>query len=366
MSDIARLLEVIERRIVFSLLSHEANHQYQEGAVAKFELKRYLPHILRISQAYVEHSPQNTLSSPISNTDAATAYALYYSSLNASKILHLLHQLPEDRIPTRVLDIGCGPGTVGLALQEYYHKAPLELSCVESSGAMRAVASRLLQTNNNDATRICAPFPSLDKVPDNTFDMIVLANVLAEMSEDTAKSTLEYCVERLEKNGILLLLEPGQQAHTRRLMGLRDWLLSSYEELTPLFPCFRADPCPMLQVSDSDWCHGSIEWKQPPLHRQLDGLLGFNKHRIKYSALILQQGGDLAAGTRVITPTKKTRYGYESLVCNKTFYGITRLAKKNRSPDTRAFEKARVFDHLDISEPLTSELASGKARNESK
>lgn len=361
MSDIARSLEAIERRIVSSLLSPDGIRQYEEGAVAKLELKRYLPHILRISQAYVEHSPQNTLSSPIPNTDAATAYALYYVSLNACKILYLLHQIPEGYTPRRVLDIGCGPGTVGLALQEYYQEAPPDLFCVESSGPMRAIASRLFKAHDNRATMIGAPYPSLDKVPENTFDMIVAANVLAEMSEDTAKTTLRYCIERLDKKGILLLLEPGQQAHTRRLMGLRDWLLSSYEGLTPIFPCFRADPCPMLQVSESDWCHGTIEWKQPPLHRQLDGFLGFNKHRIKYSALILQQAGALATGARVITPTKKTRYGYEGTLCGKTFYGITRLAKRNRSPSTRAFEKARVFDHLDLPEPLTSELVSGKA-----
>ena len=362
MSDIARFLEVIERRIVSSLLSPEANRQYREGAVAKLELTRYLPHILRISQAYVEHSPQNTLSSPIPNTDAATTYALYYLSLNACKILNLLHQLPEDRTPTRVLDIGCGPGTVGLALQEYYREAPLELSCVESSSSMREIASRLFEMSGTSETKVCSLYPSLDRVPENTFDMIVAANVLAEMSDDTAKSTLRYCIERLDKKGILLLLEPGQHAHTRRLMGLRDWLLSTYEELAPIFPCFRADPCPMLQVSDSDWCHGTIEWKQPPLHRQLDGFLGFNKHRIKYSALILQQAGALATGARVITPTKKTRYGYESVLCSRTFYGITRLAKKNRGPSTRAFERARAFDHLYLAEPLTSELAGTKGR----
>lgn len=348
MSKILRALEAIERHIVSSLLSPEANRQYREGAIAKAELQKYLPHILRISQAYVEHTPQNTLSSPISNTEVATAYALYYTSLNACKILHLLHQLSESPIPSHILDIGCGPGTVGLALWEHWRDASFKIRGVETSAPMRTIASRLFQTRNSSITKRFGLSPTLSAVPEGAFDMIFAANVLAEMSEETAKSTLTYCIERLNKRGMLVLLEPGQQAHTRRLMGLRDWVLSNHQDLIPIFPCFRADPCPMLQESESDWCHGTIEWTQPPLNRQLDDLLGFNKHRIKYSALIFQRDGTLGSGARVLTPTKKTRYGYESLLCSEAFYGITRLAKKDRTTSTRGFEKARVFDHLDL------------------
>lgn len=113
----------------------------------------------------------------------------------------------------------------------------------------------------------------------------------------------------------------------------------------------------MLRSSETDWCHGTIEWHQPRLNAQLDGLLSFNKHRIKYSAFLFQRGGALREGIRVITDPSKERMGVTATVCGRDMYGPLRIRKGRRSENNRALEKASVFDRLLISSMQLGDLA---------
>lgn len=346
-------LTIVEQHLVSTLLSTAAQTQYKLGDIAKRELKPYVDLLHTISSAYVSHESGNRLTSPIDSQLAAAAYALYYTPINAAKILYLLSRITFQHRSPRVLDFGSGPGTAGLTLLTTV-ASPISLTCIERSSSMRTVARQLLSsfssqglTNSEliahklDELIIQDSLAGLNK---GTFDLVIAANVFAELEETSAKETLDDLARLVSASGFLILLEPGQQAHTRRLMALRDYLLQGDASLTPVFPCLRNDPCPMLKASQSDWCHGTLEWNQPPLSRQLDDILGFNKHRIKFSAFIFQRGASLAPGLRVLTPPNKTRAGIEALVCGNEVYGIARVPKGMRSEKTRRFERAKVYD----------------------
>jgi ribosomal protein RSM22 (predicted rRNA methylase) len=342
-------LAKIEQLIVSELLSSQTQQQYASGDVAKRELAPYVKALQLISAAYLSHESGSKLTSPIDSQTAAAAYALYYTPINAAKLIHCLPLLHVNHRPLRVLDLGCGPGTAGLALRACL-TMPIALTCVEHSSHMRTLARQLLSS--------CRNIPPLEGLTihsslreiratlatDNYFDLVIAANVFAELEYNQAVETLDTLAQLVATDGTLVLLEPGQPHHTRRLMALRDRVTTNHQRLTPVFPCLRADPCPMLAQSSSDWCHGVLEWQQPPLHRQLDQLLGFNKHRIKFSCFIFRDGAPLGTGLRVLTPPEKSRGGVAALVCGKDTYGISRVPKRPRSEATRAFEKARVFD----------------------
>ena len=372
-------LDQIELHIANHLLSKEAKAQYAAGKVAKRELEPFVEALRKISEHYVHHTVGTRLASPITSHTYAGAYALYYSAINAAKILHLLPKIPSLELlgthdlalpltehhpsPTphqiSVLDLGCGPGTAGLALLSSLAQS-INLTCIESSTPMRSLAESLL-TSFSSVGRLASfsSVASFQALKAGTFDLVIAANVLAEMEENEARLIVEQLTARLTPRGALLLLEPGQQLHTRRLMRLRDHILSTHKEMVPIFPCLRADACPMLTASESDWCHGSLDFKQPKLNAQLDELLGFNKHRIKYSSFIFQRGGVLLDGVRVLTEPEKTRAGVEALVCSKDTYGLVRVAKRERGVETRAFEKASVFDRLLFSVPCVGETPPG-------
>ena len=117
----------------------------------------------------------------------------------------------------------------------------------------------------------------------------------------------------------------------------------------------------MLVSSETDWCHGSLEgagkdFDSSKLVGQFDELLGYNKHRVKYSALILQASGSTPSGYRVMRDAEVTRRGIEVLLCGHDFYGTSILSKKLVRDSNRALRKARQFDRILIDPPATAEL----------
>lgn len=349
-------LEKIENYLVSQILSPEGLSQYRAGKVSKSELNPFVVELEAISRCYVGHGVGEKLSSPIRSDRSAEAYALYYTILNAAKVLHvapLLSDLPES---ISVLDFGCGPGTVGLALLSGLSKS-FSLTCVEQSKPMQSVARRLLSGFAAEAHPL--KLSIMDGLPQEVgerFDLVVAANALAELSDETAEDMVVRLVERVAENGYLLVIEPGQLPHTRRLMSLRDSVLLNHVEMVPQFPCTHRDLCPMLGSSVTDWCHGTLDWTQPRLHAQLDSLLSFNKHRIKYSAFLFRRGGVLKQGARLVTEPKKTRLGVETTLCAKGLYGLVRIRKGERSDGNRALEKASVYDRLLFSELKVGDL----------
>jgi ribosomal protein RSM22 (predicted rRNA methylase) len=349
-------IEKLEEYLAKQLLSAKAYAQYRTGDVSKSELSPFAAELRKISQAYVTHAVGGRLDSPIHGTIAAEAYALYYTIINAAKIVHLVPLMSFKETAISMLDVGCGPGTAGLALLAA-GVASLNLTCVEQSGPMRVVAERLLSGWSGEAKIDRMHMKgSLGAISQDSFDLVVAGNVLAELEENESVSTLRDLVSRVSEGGYLLLLEPGQQLHTRRLMAIRDIVCVDYPELVPQFPCLRSDPCPMLLASSTDWCHGTIEWRQPKLNAQFDDLLSFNKHRIKYSAFLFQRGGTLKDGVRVLSNPSKERAGIETLLCGKDLYGISRIRKGSRSEFNRPLEKASVFNRLTLSSPCVGDL----------
>jgi SAM-dependent methyltransferase len=339
-------LETIEQHLVSTLLSPEGQAQYQKGAVGKAEILGFTASIKALSEGYTQHVVGARKLSSISVGRDAAAYALYYVPINAAKVLHISPLINPTKQHIRVADFGCGPGTLALALLAS-SSSTFDFTLIEKSPHMLSLAERLITTWT--ATEARGLVQSCSEIPTQncgSYDLVCAANSLAELSDKHMLDTVRKLRALLAPNGTLVLLEPGQFLHTRRLMSVRDTLLEENPSLMPLFPCTRRDPCPMLSTSPTDWCHGTIEWQQPPLHAQLDAILGFNKHRIKYSAFIFQDGGTMHTGYRVITPARKDAQGTESLLCGPNHYGVVRIKKGARNAGNRPLEKAVWFERL--------------------
>jgi ribosomal protein RSM22 (predicted rRNA methylase) len=357
-TSLTAALKAIEELLVSSILPRSAQEQFAQGAISHATLEPYVTAIKAISDAYTSHTVGSALSQPVRVERDAEAYALYYLLINAAKVCTLLSEisLPSE---ARVLDFGCGPGTGTLATLATT-ASRLTIECVENSGAMRKVASRLV-SNWPDTARISSlqVRDTFSATPDKPFDLIIAANVFAELAENDAATLLNSLAQSLAPKGYLLLVEPGQLSHTRRLMQLRDTLMASFKEVVPLFPCCRTDACPMLASSETDWCHGTIHWERTALIRQLDKLLSFNKHRIKYAGFVFQKGGILRSGYRVVLPSVKSRLGVGTGLCGSSYFGPVLIRKRDRTPETRPLEKADVFELVTLSKTPGRELPSG-------
>jgi len=94
----------IEEHLVDSILSAEAKRQYGLGDVSTKELLPFVNLLREISAAYVSHETGQKLPSPISSNNAAKAYALYYTPVNAAKVAHLLNYVTIKSEKIRALD----------------------------------------------------------------------------------------------------------------------------------------------------------------------------------------------------------------------------------------------------------------------
>ena len=112
--------------------------------------------------------------------------------------------LPED---ARILEIGCGTGHNFAMLRHFGH-----IDAVEVDGAARAIASRRLGHAVGSA-----PLPELTGIPDRSYHLVALLDVLEHVDEDRA--ALESIARKLAPGGRILVSVPAYQ-----------WLWSAHDE----------------------------------------------------------------------------------------------------------------------------------------
>ncbi|MCO6431091.1 MAG: methyltransferase domain-containing protein [Deltaproteobacteria bacterium] len=348
----ARDLAALETLAVEVLFGPAAAEKFSSGKLPNSLLSPYADALKKLSQNYV--APRTRSLKEISAKIEAEAYALYFLPINFAKFDFLLRQAElEISFIRSVLDLGCGPGTATMAGLAAGLSGAV-VCAVDHSRQMREIAAKLLPHWNTTGNEI----QITESVPRNRhFDLIMAGNVLGELSLDEQFSQLMSLASSLGEGGILIVLEPALMANTRNLMHLRDLILRSDTQLCPLFPCTRKDDCPMYSQSTNEWCHGALRWKEPSLVKQLDHLTGFNKHRIKYSALILCRGGSLKSGYRVVAPPKKSKRGRTLRLCGPGYYGERVLAGKDRTASNKPFERAQLYDRIQIE--IVSEESDG-------
>ena len=122
----------------------------------------------------------------------------------------------------------------------------------------------------------------------------------------------------------------------------------------------------MSRESPSDWCHGTLEgmgadFESFQLVQQFDALLEFNKHRIKYSALVLAANQALFPGYRVIGKPSQVTRGIEATICGADFFGRVRLPKSCLNDSNRALKKAGIYSLLQITPKPGAKLTESHA-----
>lgn len=354
--ELSAITAQIEQRVASRLLPCELAAQFEQGKISKHGLADWAKRIQRLSDDYVRGTP-----APIRSQEDAKAYASYYLPINLFKILRLLDEIPADfhSRQLRILDYGCGPGTGAIAALQTF-PAISELHLVDASPCMLEVARSLLP-----ACGECCSGTVTFTDPhtlQGSYDLIIAANVFNELGPQAQTELCTRLTNALSPGGAILFLEPALHSQTRRLLELRDYALRETPQLKPIFPCTRSDACPMLRKSATDWCHGTLSWETPPLVHQLDEILGFNKHRLKYAALILQLGAVLRNGLRIIGTVQKAKGVSKALACGHEFYGDLMLRKRDRTEQNRKFEHADWYDLVDIDDINDSGYIAATAR----
>jgi len=244
-----------------------------------------------------------------------------------------------------VLDFGAGPATASLALLREDKK--VNLSIYDKSLEMLAVAEKLLKAER----QVYRVYHDSRQALDKKYDLIMVANALNEFSSEEEDIFIKNIDKSLSENGILLLLEPALKVTSRRLMNFRNKFLSFYKYQI-LYPCTHCQACQMLKSLD-DWCHASLEGLNSRLVKQIDEITGYNKHRLKYAALIFKKTSPLGKSHdyRIVTLPNKDRRGVEMTLCGTDFYGKKLFKKDAEDLNGKKIKRCDFFDVVSLDEP---------------
>ena len=333
-------LSQLETHVISTLLTPT----FISGQTISKELaKRLVASISDFSKRYISRS---AILKSIDEA-SAVAYSTYFGVINAVKVQKLLSLLPPEFTPSSILDFGAGCGTASMAAIWHYQKSSA-ISLVEISPGMTTVAKKLL----NHKTGELYTHKNLSEVPKaKTFDLVVAANSINELPQSDQPTTVSALWQRTNPGGYLILLEPGTQELSANLVALREFMVQSHggePAFSIAYPCTHHNPCLLLK-NDSGWCHRELQIARTPLLRQLDAALGFNKHTVSFSALILHKEStknipNSSAEYRVITAPQKNKIGTTGYLCGADHQGLVTLTKRSRTDENRQFEKLDMHD----------------------
>jgi ribosomal protein RSM22 (predicted rRNA methylase) len=91
------------------------------------------------------------------------------------------------------------------------------------------------------------------------FDLIIIGYVLQEVSSAKGRQlVIEALWQRLNDNGVMVVIEPGSPKGFRFVHSFREWVIKSKtrQEANIVAPCPNHLECPMARDSQS-WCHFS-------------------------------------------------------------------------------------------------------------
>ncbi len=228
-------------------------------------------------------------------------YLLYFLPINFTKTRFVLEQIPASfwkKKNLRILDLGAGPGSAGLAVAETLRRknpeAKAEWVLVDQNEPILKDASRLFEGFLEKGPRVKTVRSELRRFrPEGRFDLILLSHCLNEWGSGANAAKSEWVAgllsRHLDEAGIAVLLEPALKRPTRDLMGIRDRLVET-GHFTILAPCLHDRGCPMLEATSRDWCHFYVSWDEPDFLKRLDLLIGNENRFLKVAYLLLGNG----------------------------------------------------------------------------
>ncbi len=296
------------------------------------------------------------------NPELLGAYLLYQWVVHYQQALSIIGELP--RTPKRVLDVCSGPAPIAFA-------------------ALRHGAQEVIATDQNNAAlqigaEICGryglpltvrkwncfkqPFPAEGK-----FDLITIGYGLEELFPTTRKDWqkeqhlfLRKLLDRLTPDGHLMIIESSFGESNRRVLQLRDLLVS--EQVPVQAPCVWRGECPALKTANSP-CYAQREFEKPYLIKQIQRAGNINLSSLKMSYIIFcnPSAGWPDTGDkklyRVISPPFDSFGGKRFYLCGTDGKKYVESRLTDHPPESRAFEHLRRGELISFDNVLEKQNA---------
>ncbi|MFI5296855.1 MAG: MopE-related protein, partial [Polyangiales bacterium] len=292
-----------------------------------------------------------------------------------------------DGAPLTVLDLGAGLGAghrgLALALNARGRVDSLEVLAVDTDlKALRAceelARSRPSEGRVSMSVKTCTG--DVHALPRDAtrrrWDVVIASHVLTEMDLDLEpakrveahRALLSGTIkERLNPDGLLVVVEPALKPRARHLQAVRDALLAGDAPPRLVSPCPHSGNCPLL-ARGGDWCHEDLPVDLPEWLVPIAKGAGLRWEGLTFFALTFARRGPTLSealpprSLRVVSSPLVTKGKHELLVCAGDLPGhggkIGRL-DRHATPENEPFARARRGDLLTLGGALDDKQRVG-------
>ncbi len=253
-----------------------------------------------------------------------------YAAVRAS--LAALAEARPDFLPTSLLDIGAGPGTLLWAAHDLWPELA-NATLIEASEPVRRIGATLatgldgptVEWRASDAAGLAIDTPQAE--------LVSAAYLLDELSPATIAGLVDRMWALTADS--LLIVEPGTPAGWRRIVEARTRLIAHGAHVVA--PCPHQMPCPLVAP---DWCHFARRVARSRLHRQVKNAeVPWEDEKYIFIAASRHPGEPFAA--RVLAPPKAGSGRVQLKLCQPDGSASERLVSKR---DGALFKQARRAD----------------------
>lgn len=218
-----------------------------------------------------------------------------------SEIINKLTQLNE----IQILDFGSGPLSASFGFmialnqikqnfnQDQFNLKKVKIIAVERSEKAVKRAEAFMKRSLSE--KIEVEITRTTSVPKQTsFQVILAANVLNEIPEKHHVKTMNQLLATLDNSfdNIAVIIEPGQELHSKNLTLLRDEVLIQNElnDFKIIAPCPHSLGCPLSpKQGRADWCWFKSVFTAPPALQLLDQKSQLEHSNLAYSYIALHK-----------------------------------------------------------------------------
>lgn len=287
-------------------------------------------------------------------------YLLYDWLIHYQEGYALLGELP--RPPRRVLDVCSGP--LPMAFAALHHSAEEVIATDKNLGALLLGAEVCGRYGYPVTTRRWDSLSQQAPPFEGLFDLIIVSHCLEELFPSTKKGWVEEqeqfikrIMNYLTPDGHLLIVESSYQETNRRILELRDRMVSSGIPIQA--PCVWRGKCPAIQ-KEYQPCYAQREMEKTYHLKEIQRAAQINLSSLKMSYLILRHPdaswpniGDKKL-YRVVSPEFETPQGRKFYLC-----GIdgkkTLESRVNKHPqESKCFDFLRRGELIKISNSVNS------------
>lgn len=255
--------------------------------------------VLALSDFFI-HKPQDP--TPWHETWGQVAYLCYYLPLNATRIQSLLLEAEQRNFLKgldRVIDFGAGLATASMVLAER-HSFKFQL-IERASEPQKIIENYFPQFKADEWQR---GFNS-SKLREPQKTLAIFSYSLTELT-DLPDWALEC--------EALMLIEPSTQQDGRKLLELRQKLLSKGYHVWA--PCTHEGPCPLLTQSKSDWCHDRVHFDAPEWFQKMEEYLPMKNRTLTMSYLLMRKSApEKIATARVVGDRLQEKGKDRQMIC---------------------------------------------------